>query len=71
MPAHIYARIGDHGSAASANSAGAAADRKYLLNASPGGIYGMMYYSHNLHFLADSHMMQGRFGDAQWWSRCL
>ena len=25
----------------------------------------MVYYSHNLHFLADSHMMQGRFGDAQ------
>jgi tetratricopeptide (TPR) repeat protein len=25
----------------------------------------MMYYSHNLHFLADSHMMQGRFDDAQ------
>jgi tetratricopeptide (TPR) repeat protein len=25
----------------------------------------MMYYSHNLHFLADSHMMQGRFSDAQ------
>ena len=25
----------------------------------------MMYYPHNLHFLADSHMMQGRFADAQ------
>ena len=25
----------------------------------------MAYYSHNLHFLADSHMMQGRFADAQ------
>jgi tetratricopeptide (TPR) repeat protein len=25
----------------------------------------MAYYSHNLHFLADSEMMQGRFADAQ------
>src|SRR4030095_1655101 len=26
---------------------------------------GRAYYSPNLHFLADSHMMQGRFADAQ------
>jgi hypothetical protein len=64
MPAHIYARTGDHAGAAHANDAGAAADRKYLVT-DPNGLYGMMYYSHNLHFLADSHMMQGRFGDAQ------
>lgn len=65
MPAHIYARTGDHASAAAANAAGAAADRRYLVSAPPNGMYGMMYYPHNLHFLADSHMMQGRFADAQ------
>jgi len=64
MPAHIYARTGDHARAAAANEAGAAADRRYLVT-DPNGLYGMMYYSHNLHFLADSHMMQGRFADAQ------
>ena len=64
MPAHIYARTGDHAGAAAANDAGAAADRRYLVT-DPNGLYGMMYYSHNLHFLADSHMMQGRFADAQ------
>ena len=63
MPAHIYARTGDHAGAANANAAGAAADRRYLVT-DPNGLYGMMYYSHNLHFLADSHMMQGRFADA-------
>jgi hypothetical protein len=31
----------------------------------PDTFYGMAYYSHNLHFLADSHMMQGRFAEAQ------
>jgi tetratricopeptide (TPR) repeat protein len=65
MPAHIYARTGDHAAAATANAAGAAADRRYLATAPANGMYGMMYYPHNLHFLADSHMMQGRFGDAQ------
>lgn len=64
MPAHIYARTGDHAGAAAANESGAAADRRYIVT-DPNGLYGMMYYSHNLHFLADSHMMQGRFGDAQ------
>jgi tetratricopeptide (TPR) repeat protein len=65
MPAHVYARTGDHASAAAANAAGAAADRQYLMSAPANGTYGMMYYPHNLHFLADSHMMQGRFVDAK------
>lgn len=65
MPAHIYARIGDHAAAAEANAAGAAADLKYLATAPPNGFYGMAYYAHNLHFLVDSHMMQGRFNDAK------
>src|SRR5918993_4499350 len=65
MPAHIYARTGDHAGAAAANAAGAAADRRYLVSAPANGLYGMMYYPHNLHFLADSHMMQGRFTDAK------
>ena len=65
MPAHVYARTGDHAGAAKANADGAAADRRYLVSAPPNGMYGMMYYPHNLHFLADSQMMQGRFEDAK------
>lgn len=65
MPAHVYARTGDHAGAARANQAGAEADRVYLKTAPPDSLYGMMYYSHNLHFLADSHMMQGRLADAR------
>jgi hypothetical protein len=65
MPAHILARTGDHAGAAAANSAGAAADLKYLATAPPNGFYGMAYYSHNLHFLVDSRMMQGRFAYAK------
>jgi hypothetical protein len=65
MPAHTYARTGDHAAAAKANADGAEADRRYLVTAPPNGMYGMMYYPHNLHFLADSQMMQGRFADAK------
>src|SRR4030095_7724694 len=65
MPAHVYARPGDHAAAARANLAGADADRVYLKEMPPDTFYGMAYYSHNLHFLADSHMMQGRFAEAQ------
>ena len=65
MPAHILARTGDQAGAAAANIAGVEADRAYLKQAPPDSFYGMMYYSHNLQFLADSEMMQGRFADAQ------
>src|SRR6185369_157425 len=42
MPAHIYARTGDHAGAAAANAAGAAADRRYLAVAPANSTYAMM-----------------------------
>jgi tetratricopeptide (TPR) repeat protein len=65
MPAHIYARTGDQAAAARANEAGAKADREYFKTASADSFYGMAYYSHNLHFLADSEMMRGRLAAAR------
>jgi tetratricopeptide (TPR) repeat protein len=65
MPAHIYAHVGDFASSAKANSGGATADEKYLAGAPPDSMYGLMYYSHNLMFLAADEMMQGRFAEAQ------
>ena len=64
MPAHIYARTGDHAAAARANEAGAKADREYFKVASSDSYYALAYFSHNLHFLADSEMMRGRFAAA-------
>lgn len=64
MPAHIYERTGDYEEAARSNEEAAAADRAYLTNASGPGIYGLMYYSHNLHFLAIAYSMQGRLIDS-------
>lgn len=65
MPAHVLARTGDHDGAAKANLAGADADRAFLVDKPADNFYGMAYYSHNLHFLADSEMMQGRYDEAR------
>ena len=64
MPSHIYERTGDYALALTSNQAAVAADQVYLKTAPAGGIYGLMYYSHNLHFLALAASMQGRFADA-------
>ncbi|HEV7397713.1 MAG TPA: hypothetical protein VGN86_14480 [Pyrinomonadaceae bacterium] len=64
MPAHIYQRTGDYEAAAQSNVDAAAADVAYLSNNQVKGIYGLMYYSHNLHFLAIASVMQGRLIEA-------
>jgi len=65
MPSHIYMRVGDYAAAAAANEKAAAVDREYITKHKVHGIYPMMYYSHNLHFLAVANAMQGRFTDAK------
>lgn len=64
MPAHIYARTGDHAAAALSNKDAARADEAYMKAQGGGGLYPAMYYSHNLHFLAIAESMSGRFGEA-------
>jgi hypothetical protein len=65
MPAHIYARVGDQAAAARANQAGARADREYFKIAASDSYYALAYFTHNLHFLADSEMMRGRLAAAR------
>src|SRR5580704_3741736 len=52
MPSHIYARVGDHASSARCNEAAMVADKKFLEQTHTQGFYRLMYYSHNMHFLA-------------------
>jgi len=60
MPAHTYMRVGDYSAATRSSAAGASADRVYLRESgTTGSMYDMMYYCHNLHFLAASYSMQG------------
>jgi len=65
MPAHIYARVGDHPAAAHCNEVAAAADKKFLAATHEQGIYPLMYYTHNLHFLAFAACMKGSFAEAK------
>jgi tetratricopeptide (TPR) repeat protein len=62
MPAHTYMRVGDYSAAAHSTAAGADVDRAYLRESGTfGSMYDMMYYCHNLHFLAASAGMEGNF----------
>ena len=65
MPAHIYARVGDHFASAHCNQVAIAADKKFLGETQEQGVYRMMYYSHNLHFLAFASCMNGNFVEAK------
>jgi tetratricopeptide (TPR) repeat protein len=60
MPAHIYMRTGDYARAEDANQKAAEADRSYIARTHAEGIYPLMYYNHNLQFLAAAAMMDGR-----------
>jgi tetratricopeptide (TPR) repeat protein len=65
MPAHIYIQTGDFDRSAKSNSEAALADEAYIRKTGAKGIYPAMYYSHNLHFLLESHNRAGRFLDAR------
>lgn len=65
MPSHIYIRTGDFAEAVRVNKLAAAVDKAYIEKFAVQGVYPMMYYSHNMHFLAVANAMQGRYGDAK------
>ncbi len=64
MPSHIYSRTGDYAEAAQANVDAIAADREYIAKTGNQGLYTMMYYNHNIHFLAAANAMKGRYADS-------
>jgi tetratricopeptide (TPR) repeat protein len=65
MPAHIYIRTGDYAAAVKTNQEAAIADRAYLKSSGVEGIYPMMYYSHNLHFIAMCSAMDGDYAESR------
>ncbi|HEX2271390.1 MAG TPA: alpha/beta fold hydrolase [Pyrinomonadaceae bacterium] len=64
MPSHIYVRTGDYQEAAQSNVDAIAADREYIEKTGAKGLYTMMYYNHNIHFLAAANAMKGRYADS-------
>ena len=65
MPAHVYIRTGDYDAAVKTNEKAAEVDRAYLKATGEQGIYPMMYYSHNLHFIAMCGAMDGSYAEAR------
>ena len=65
MPAHVYIRTGDYEAAVKTNQQAAAVDRAYIKASGVQGIYPMMYYSHNLHFIAMCAAMNGNYPEAK------
>lgn len=64
MPSHVYMRVGRYGDAVTANEQAITVDEKYLAAEKPAGVYPMMYYPHNIHFLSSAAAMDGRSATA-------
>jgi tetratricopeptide (TPR) repeat protein len=64
MPAHIYIRTGDYHAASISNKQAVGADQGYINKYKVQTPYTMMYYTHNMHFLAVSSSMEGDFAGA-------
>jgi tetratricopeptide (TPR) repeat protein len=60
MPGHIWHRIGRFGQSEDVNVKAARVDSLYVAKYNPQGIYPMMYYPHNVHFIWSSACFEGR-----------
>ncbi len=59
MPGHIYMRIGRYEDAVKANQLAILADEDYIAQCFAQGMYPLLYYPHNIHFLWSSASMLG------------
>lgn len=65
MPSHIYLLVGDYAAAAASNKTASDLDHNYIEHGQVKGAYPMLYYHHNLHFVALANAMMGRYADAK------
>jgi tetratricopeptide (TPR) repeat protein len=71
MPGHIYMRTGDYAASVETNLKAVEADRSYFRDFGKSGMYPVMYYTHNLHFVAFGSMYEGRAADTLKWTEEL
>jgi len=64
MPGHIFLQTGDYDLAAETNVKASAADRAFVQRTGATGIYPLMYWTHNIHFISYARAQQGRYEDA-------
>ena len=65
MPGHIFLQTGDYELAATTNVHAAAADKAFVQRTGVTGIYPLMYWTHNMHFIAYARAQQGRYDEAK------
>lgn len=65
MPGHIFLQTGDYELAAKTNVNAAAADKAFVERTGATGVYPLMYYTHNLHFISYARAQQGRYEEAR------
>ena len=64
MPSHIYMRTGRYSDAVAANEQAVAVDEAYIESQKVQGVYAMMYYPHNIHFLYAAAAFDGRSAES-------
>jgi tetratricopeptide (TPR) repeat protein len=65
MPGHIFLQTGDFDLAAETNVQAVDADRDFVRRTGATGVYPLMYWTHNVHFVAYARAQQGRYEDAK------
>jgi tetratricopeptide (TPR) repeat protein len=65
MPGHIFLQTGDYELAARTNRNAAVADKAFVQRTGTTGMYPLMYWTHNMHFIAYARAQQGRYDEAQ------
>jgi tetratricopeptide (TPR) repeat protein len=65
MPGHIFLQTGDYELAAKTNVNAAAADKEFVQRTGATGVYPLMYWTHNIHFIAYARAQQGRYDEAR------
>lgn len=65
MPGHIFLQTGDYDLAAKTNVNAAAADKSFVQRTGATGMYPLMYWTHNIHFIAYARAQQGRYDEAK------
>ncbi len=71
MPSHIYFRIGRYSDAVEVNELATEADEDFFAWCRRSGIYGALYYPHNVHFVWAAASAEGQSGLALTYARKL
>jgi hypothetical protein len=64
MPGHIFLQTGDYDLAAATNEKASAADRAFVERTGAAGMYPLMYWTHNMHFISYARAQEGKYEQA-------